>query len=261
MRLITVMKIKGQPEAIYKSRGITDLIQLNADDAAVILGKLVQQYMKHEAAEKANAAAAATTTAAPSATRATGASDPTATAAQSSAVATSAPSAVESRSDLASAEQVAEITMILGALQLPGQPQQIFTSRKITDLSQLKREDAAGIIAKLKPKFDEHRAKQAASGNTVIDTATDGKASPPPAVVPADPDRVGTINEETRKKILTGFNRLKVGADDIKRILAKMKTQGGAVLQSIPDMSFNQGELLLSQMTARIHRDYPGIPF
>ena len=158
----------------------------------------------------------------------------------------------------ATLEQISEINLILNTLQLKGQPEQIYTSRGITDLAQLKADDAAGIIAKLQPKYAEHRAKQAATANTTVYPAS----SP---AIQQFPDRVGTIDKEDEKRILAGVAKLNIDNVNLQRILGNLgnarPAEGNGVLRSIPDMSFNQGRMILGQIVARVTKEFGNCPF
>lgn len=155
---------------------------------------------------------------------------------------------------VATAEQVAEINLILNTVQMKGQPQQILTSRNINSLEQLTSADADSILVKIRPKLEAHRAAQVAAGNVVSPVAT------PPAP-PADPDQVGTIDAGDEKRIVAGIAKLRIGDDDLKKVLAKLQTKAGLPVQSVPDLSYNQGKRLLENIIKRVQKDFGDIPF
>lgn len=160
----------------------------------------------------------------------------------------------------ATLEQQTEIALIINTCQVEGQPQRLLASRKITTLADLDQADAETILSKLRPKLEAHRAAQALDASRADGGGTVVSPVPEPTF-PANPDRVGTIDEEDRKKILAGVKKLQISDEDLKRVLGKLKTQAGDVVHSVPDLSYNQGKRLLENIVKRIQKDFGDCPF
>ena len=151
--------------------------------------------------------------------------------------------------------------------------------RGVATIEQLTKEQAAEIVenlrkAILKKKADldkqlsaSEKATAAATGAThsaadIPTTTTAPDTSTAATGIPADPDKVGSIDKADESCILQYVKRLSIDDPALKKILAKRTTQAGNPVHSIPDLSFNQGREMLEKLRAKcIEMQGDDIPF
>jgi len=193
--------------------------------------------------------------------------------------------------------QVSEITIALQILQLPGQPAAMLAKRGVDALEKLTRQQADEALTNLRQKMaakkldlerqlgEAERAKPVTDQNPTAaapsqtSTPTGGgssnsaQSSTPPATpsagtppcgienhpVPEDPDRIGSIHEDDQKRIVAYCQKLRIGDDDLKRILAKRiaKANPPHPVQCLPNLSWNQAGEMIENLKAALLKRFP----
>ncbi|MEI8374951.1 MAG: AAA family ATPase, partial [Planctomycetota bacterium] len=188
--------------------------------------------------------------------------------------------AIVTASDL----QISEIQVACQTLELNGQPSAMLAKRGVQEIRELSHTQAEEILISLRSKLaakrkelDERLAeadKDAKTTNAfnevkpvVSDTTAPNSltpvdnAAPPAAIMPEDPNRVGSIDSMDEKKIIAGCHKLQIGDADLGRILAKRQTEAGTVVRCVQDLSFNQGKEMLANIEANVAKRFGDKPF
>ena len=159
---------------------------------------------------------------------------------------------------MASDVQVSEILVAIQVLELKGQPEAMLKKRGVERLEQLSWKEAEGILSNLRPRIkarkDELDAKLAEESKARVEKMASETLATTARV---DLDQVGSIDEESTKKIMAYCTKLQIGDADLQRILAKRKTREGNPVRCIPDLSYNQAAAMIENLREAAHKRFP----